>query len=528
MKKAILLTTAIAVFALTGCAHQNSSQGRVNKASGIIDAGLTRLGDQKTLRAGGSQFSEGIFMGASPERNNAALLPASVQQSGAVLLESRDPMTLVQIAQRLSEITGIPHILSLGPTGKLTSADGSIMTASDLAAVDSAATAGAPGAAPAPVRARPAPATNDGQLTMRPNLRGSLSEVLNQVTNTFDVEWTYSDGRVLFRDYVTRKYQISALPSTSSATSSIGANSISSESSISSDIWSEVEMALGGIVGDGANVSIGKTTGLVTVTAKVSDQNRVEEYIKQLNGVVGQQVSFDVNVFTIVLNDDSSMGVDLQAALNRSNGSISYGAPMGGNGTVGSVNIGVVRGDFSVDAMIGALSSQGKVSVSTRAGATTSNNRVAPINVIDKTAYLKEITVTEGSDGDDDRIERTPGEIETGFQMQLFPRVMNNREVMVQFTVRISELNDIKSFGEGNEAVQLPEVSTTSFEQQAVLENGQTLVLAGFERQRAETGRTSSAGGLFGFGGGQTASTSRVATVMMITPRIVGRGYESR
>ncbi|RMJ11748.1 hypothetical protein PHISP_08877, partial [Aspergillus sp. HF37] len=71
--------------------------------------------------------------------------------------------------------------------------------------------------------------------------------------------------------------------------------------------------------------------------------------------------------------------------------------------------------------------------------------------------------------------------------MHIFPRILNNRELMVQYSVRLSELQALKSVGEGAALVQLPEVSTTSFEQQAVLENGQTLVLAGFERTRAET-----------------------------------------
>jgi type II secretory pathway component GspD/PulD (secretin) len=96
--------------------------------------------------------------------------------------------------------------------------------------------------------------------------------------------------------------------------------------------------------------------------------------------------------------------------------------------------------------------------------------------------------------------------------------------MMVQYSVQISELTQLKSFGEGNNAIQLPEISTTSFEQQAVLENGQTLILAGFERDRATVGDDAMAtvGGL-PVGGAKTAETSRVATVMMITPRLINR-----
>lgn len=514
MKK-LVITTALASILLSGCSVSDTANTRTRNVDGVVDAGLSRLGDRKAIRAGGSQFSDGIFVGASAERSSAAMLPSHLQQSGAVRLESRDALTLEQISQRLSEISGIPHVLALGPTGKLTAVQDDARSASDVAA----STRDENGV---PVRRGAAPkAEPKNQMTIRPNLRGSLSEVLDQVTSPFEVEWTYADGRVIFRDYVTRKYQISALPGSTSANSEIGANSISSSSSLSSDVWKEIETALGSMVSEGANISLGSSTGLVTVTAKISDQNRVSEYVKEINGVVGQQVSFDVNIFTVNLDDEDSAGVDLVAALNGKHGSMNLTNTVGGSAALGNVNIGVIKGDVSINAMVQALSSQGKVSVTTRAGTTTSNNRVAPINVIDKTAYLKEVSISEDSDGDD-RIERTTDTVETGFQMQLFPRVLNNREMMVQYTVRLSELNNLAVFGEGNEAVQLPEVSTTSFEQQAVLENGQTLVLAGFERNRAEV-TDAKRGGFLSLGGTKVAKTSKIATVMMITPRIISR-----
>lgn len=515
MKK-LVITTALASMLLAGCSVSESAGNRTEGVNGVVDAGLSRLGDRKSVRAGGSQFSDGIFVGAAAERSSAALLPNRLQQSGAVRLESRDALTLDQISQRLSEITGIPHVLALGPTGQLTTVQSDAKSADEASPQSNERDAGGIPAR----RGAPKPEAKK-EMTIRPNLRGTLSEVLDQVTSPFEVEWTYADGRVIFRDYVTRKYQISALPGATEATSEIGANSISSSSSLQSDVWTEVETALGSMVSDGASISLGSSTGLVTVTAKISDQNRVAEYIKEINGVVGQQVSFDVNVFTVNLDDEDSAGVDLVAALNGKHGSLNMTNTYGGSTAMGNVNIGVIKGDVSINAMIQALSTQGKVSVSTRAGTTTSNNRVAPINVIDKTAYLKEVSISENGDGDD-RIERTTDTVETGFQMQLFPRVLNNREMMVQYTVRLSELNNLAVFGEGNEAVQLPEVSTTSFEQQAVLENGQTLVLAGFERQRAETTDTKS-GGFLSLGGNKVAKTQKIATVMMITPRIISR-----
>lgn len=527
----LLLSTTL----LAACANSDAND-RISRSENGVDLGLERMGDRNSVRAGGAQFTNDIYVGASRERNNSsAMLPASLQTAGAINLKSRDPMSLPEIAQRLSEITGLPHVMALGPTGSLVPLSQQIPDAASGAAAQAAEPAPGSEAAQSSrnravrTAAQMPPATGStgnadvDKITMRVDLRGSLSDVLDKVTSAFAIEWSYSDGRIIFRDFVTRKYHISSLPTTNTAASAIGSNSITSSSAISSDVWAEVRESLQNLVGDGATVSVGSTTGLVTITARVSDHNRISEYVDELNANLNQQIGFDVYIMTVNLNDEASQGLDLGVAIARgANGAVQFGgAPFASSSDMGSYNIGVIKGDVSVGAMVKALSSQGKVSVTTRAGTTTSNNRMSPIEVVDEYAYLKEATIEEDDDGDD-RIVRTADTVTTGFQMQLFPRILNNAEIMVQYTVRLSELNDIKTFGEGNEAIQLPEVSTTSFEQQAVLGNGQTLVLAGFERERV-TANEGKGVGMSGFNLTKGHDIQRVATVMMITPRLISR-----
>lgn len=507
--KPISLLVALTI-ALSGCAGGISrTEGQFNRTNDTVNAGLARFDQRAGVRAGGAQFSDGIYVGATPERRNAAvLLPSRLQAADAVRLQSRDPMGLTDIAQRLSEITGVPHLVALGPTGQVSEVA--------LETLKTAEEADQSEAIEALARSLSGAKTG-GDVTMRPNLKGPLSGILDEVGSTFDVEWSFSDGRVIFRDFITRQYQISALPSATQSSSSVGSDAIQSSSSLATDVWSEIRTALDGIVGDGANVSIGAATGMVTITARVSDQNRVQEYIQKLNMAVGQQITFDVNILTVALSDENAVGIDLQRAFQAVNAQALGAENIITRAGAGVVNIGLIDGDVDISAVAKALATQGKVSVTTRAGATTSNNRVAPIEVVDQRAYLREVALTTDSNGQS-RTSRTADTVTTGFQMQLFPRILNTRDIMVQYSVRLSELNDIKVFGDGNEAIQLPEVSTTSFEQQAVLENGQTLILAGFERNRAEV---SNSKGLFG--ASMDRRIDRVATLIMITPRIVGR-----
>lgn len=538
MKKKITLLAATSAIVLGACSGPAINNAKIDRTKAHVGMNLERLGERDSLRPGGSQFTDGIYVGAAAERNSfSALLPANLEKPGAIRLVSRIPMSLGTVAGALSEMTGIPHVMALGPTGQIVAASPE-ETKTAMQAVQESSQASAtevgPNARPAPRNATVTPSrrtsTNAPQsdLTIKPDLRGSLSDVLDKVANAFEVEWTYSDGRILFRDYVTRKYQITALPTTSTYASAVGSNAITSNTAITSDVWAEVRDTMKGLVGEQAQVSIGSTTGLVTVTAKVSDQNRVKEYIEQLNGSLAQQITFDVNVLTVNLSDTQNFGLDLSTAIAGADGTAQFGAaPFYGTDPsliAGPVNIGVISGEVQLGAIVQALSSQGQVSVSNRTGATTSNNRGVPIEVVEESAYLAEVSV-EKDDNGNQTVTRTPGTVTTGFQMQLLPRVMNNRDIMVHYTVRLSSLNDLKTFGTGNEAVQLPEVSTTSFEQQAVLKNGQTLVLAGFERERVSTGKDSGIGGTAaGANIGHSSSESKVATVLLITPRLVNKG----
>lgn len=522
-RKFILLGTASSLLLAAGCGEiDREVRAELGADVGRVDASLDRFGERPSIRAGGAQLSEGIFVAATPERSNAAaLLPASLQTAGAVRLESRDELSLPEIANRLSEATGIQHVVALGPTGKIVTDETGMRSALDVTegAAVNAATGGT-----GPNYISSEPKEGGETLRIRPNLRGPLSEVLNELSSNFEVEWTYSDGRVIFQDYVTRQYQIAALPTTTNGSSQIGSNNMTSSSATTTDMWSDIRTSLQGLIGQGSNMSISSGTGLITVTAKVSDQDRVAKYVKEINGTLSQQITFDVNVLTVTLTDSDNLTLDISAAFNGTNdagGGFANLAP--DNNNMGSINIGVVDGDFSLNALARALSSQGKVSVNTRAGATTSNNRMVPVEIVDTVGYVKESEISYDSD-DRQNIERTVDQVTTGFQLQILPRVMNNNDIMVQYSVRLSELIAMRNWGSEDNSIQLPEVSTTSFEQQAVIRNGQTLVLAGFERNRAETldeGPDRARLGLFG--GKRAVESKKVATVLLITPRLVNR-----
>ena len=526
LKKATILAL-VSTTALTACGDSPSqapARSKFDSDTARVNASFSRFGERQSVLPGSVQVSDEIYVGATRVRGgNASALPARMQSPSAVSLKSSRAMNLVTIASRLSEITGIQHIVSLGPTG-------TVVTAPAATGAPAIAAPGetAPAAPANNIVAMPAVAGSDvGNRTMIPNFSGPLPRVLDEVAGVFGVDWEYKDGRVIMRDYVTRQYHVSALPTTNKGSTEIGgsgssdnaSSSLSASSETALDVWNDIRSALTGLAGPGANISMSPTTGMITVTARSADQDRIASYIRDVNSVSNQQLSFDVNVLTVTLNDSDSHGIDLDAVFNPTGYNSSGTAATGS----GAVNIGVATGNFSLTAVVNALSRQGKVSVSQRAGTTTSNNRLTPINVVDSTSYVRGTTYNRDSNGNVISSDPDIETVDTGFQMQLLPRVVNNRDIMLQYVIRLSELTGMTTVEGTDGSYQLPQISETAMEQQAVLGNGQTLILSGFERNRVEIKDSGLSRKTLGFGGTKEASRSRVATVILIRPSLVKR-----
>jgi type II secretory pathway component GspD/PulD (secretin) len=483
-------------FALIGCdGTLERSQDTVASAQARTAQLNNDFYSRPPVRATGAQTSSANFV--APEVINlksSDRLPASAETSTSVVLISRDPLRLADIAARLSDITKIQHSVELGPNGT------EVQAGADGAAVASASRA--------------------GSLAIRPSLRGSLSSVLDKIGSAFDVEWTYEDGRVVFRDYVTRQYQLSAMP----VTSSMGFSAVETSSSSSLDMWDELQDGLRNVAGPNSQLSIGQGTGILTVTAMLSDQDRVRDYIATMNQTMGQQIAFDVNVLTVTARSAEAYGLDLESVAFGDSVTVDWRGGQNLPDPVGSVNVGIISGNFSLDAVITALSSRRNVSIETRAGATTTNFQMIPVEVVEETNYVSQVEVEIDDNGNAVQSIETDT-IVTGFQMQLLPRVLNTREILLRYSLDLSDLVALETFDSGDGSVQLPQVTRSKFEQQVILKNGQTLVLSGFERQRTETeNRGVGSPRFLGLGGVEKGDIRRASNIVFITPRLLSRG----
>jgi type IVB pilus formation R64 PilN family outer membrane protein len=290
---------------------------------------------------------------------------------------------------------------------------------------------------------------------------------------------------------------------------------------------------------------VSPATGTITVTASPAVIQRVGDYVETMRALLSKQVAMSVQVLNVTLSSEDKFDNNVSVLFRGSK----LGGAVGNGGTVTSTDplsavtnsLGssapgmgwaILSGKFSgSNAVVDALSQNGRVSVVTTASLTKVNGAPVPLQVVNRRGYLAQITVqqaatttTAGTTGVFEQL--TPGEVTTGFNMQLLPRILKDGNLLLHYSISVSELvgaqNGFDVFSSGGNQIQLPNVNMRNFIQQSIVPNGSTLVLAGFEQVRATENRTGMLNpDFFQLGGGRDAKNAREVVVILITPTLL-------
>lgn len=374
---------------------------------------------------------------------------------------------------------------------------------------------------------------------------GSLQDILNQLSNVYGSEWDYKGGVIHFTSEQSKTFMLHALANeitlTGSSSSTAGGESsnipeIEIDGTTTLEIWNEISEAVENIIGDQGRATFSPSTGSVTVTGRPEVLRRVENYLRYQNQMRLRRVAVSVQVLSIETTDTSSIGLDVGGLIKAALGG-DYSVLGAGNGTNG-LNASVVSNNILNTAVAGssntvstASNAQGAVLAALNASETvqrasivhsgsivTLSDQPAPLQVSRQIAYLARVS---SSGGDAASVSLEPDVIETGLFMSVLPRIVEDDRILMRLSVAITDADpNFRQFGTDAIQIELPEVETTGFLQNAVVGNGETLVLAGFEkRSDSKTDNKTPFG--FWLGGTRNTNQGRELLVLLINSRIL-------
>ncbi len=365
---------------------------------------------------------------------------------------------------------------------------------------------------------------------------GTLKGLLDSISTTTGYGWTFADNTVTFSKVISKTYTIMAIPGTNSyqntltnknksdnnsSSSGLGQSVSTGDSSADTaqtiktnyqyDTYKEIVEEVKGLLSSTGTVTANQGAGTITVRDSADKIKLVDNYIEEINTKLSRQVAINVQVYSLELNDDIEAGFNLNALFENADLSVIAGNVSNlSNNITASIVSGKLKGS---NATLSALREFGNASQVTSASGIVMSNQPLPALAVSKHAYLASMSTNTTDYGQTTDI--IPGEVTTGFSMTVTPHILERREVLLQYNVHLSSLEEMQRFSTNDVTVDLPQTTNRSFSQRMRMKMGQTLVLAGYAQEIKSNG----AKGGFLFGG---KSSSDGKSILIITVSLEG------
>lgn len=442
-------------------------------------------------------------------------LPSYLENKDGITLVSNRPITLYEIGDMINKTTslGVRYAPQMADD-VMKSADGNKPSAETINADW---------------------ATSDKMLV---SYQGPLSGFLNELSSRFGIWWKYEKKEIHFYKYITKTFVIYSLPTKPSMSVNVGgsqsgggtSSSVTLTSSVEVELWGNIEKSITSMISTDAKLTMAPSDGTITLTATPDDIKRVAIYINEQNRRLSRQVAISVKVLQVNMADSDSYGLDLKATFKDGTTSIAMAGSqsnIGADELTNGMTWGILSGKWTADTAIQAISTQNTTSLVTSGTVTTLNNKPAPIQVTQKQNYIAEMTKTNsGTDGNNYDISVTTEEIETGFTLDVLPRILEHGRMLVMFNLTLSDLIKLETVAFGNkddnQYIQNPKVESRAFTQEVAMTSGESLILTGFEKVNSvidKSGTGSAENSLLG--GNATAKKDRSILVIILTPVIL-------
>jgi len=314
------------------------------------------------------------------------------------------------------------------------------------------------------------------QSSVELNYSGNLEGLLDQIAAKTGLFWRYAAGAITFSRIDTQTFMIKAHPGTTKFSSDVaGTNTENSGGSMSvstssdTDFWGGLSESIKNLVSRSGRFVMDAKNGTVTVIDSVVNVRAVGRLIERYNELSLRQIVLNVEVLQIQLDESKETGLDWRAVskqISSMSGSklTLKGPAIPTNDNAGNIELALTGGNGQIESgklLIQALETFGKVSTAYSVSVTTTNRQPVPVGSLNNRAYVKQASpsaisatgiVTAGT--------LVPGIVQTGFAMTLVPTILDSNRIMLQSTMTISVLKELREFNGGGATVQTPEVDS--------------------------------------------------------------------
>jgi hypothetical protein len=383
-------------------------------------------------------------------------------------------------------------------------------------------------------------------------LTGKFEDVAKRLAAHYGLTIECSeDESVRFTKYITAMFRFPAVPGTtemhantakatnaqtgSNSSTSNTSGSFSGDSSLKFDAiqnsWAMLETELKTQATAGIKLTLNPNTGLILVRALPEDVDRLGKIIESEKKRVNRVVTYKVEVRSVGNNHGSQYGISADAIYQRlgsamrlqtlANSIVDQTQVSGIQETILAPLNGGYNSLAGSTLFVNALNEQEKTAsmyedyLSTQTGIPTTTTRTSQVVYLASTtpAPAGGIGVSSGTVG------LVPGQVTTGFVMQVLPIVQDDGSVNTRISLDVSQLEKIATLSSGqpgaSQTIQGPIVTQSQVQRSIPMRVGTTLLLTGFTMSSSQyTNRD-----LFGNIGGPSAvsSISTDAVVVLLT-----------
>lgn len=483
----------VSLITLGACSSQQP--GFESDTTDLITAQTDALaGKSATMRRGGAVDADRAFLGRNMDRSNNQFVvdhgkpfPAQFERADSLEIVTPEPASIQQIELLMQELTGLNVVVRTRyQTGE-----------EDL---------------DIPINKK-----------IRVNHKGSLSQLVRTVASRFDLAWSFDGETILFDRMDTRSYDL-PLPATNGSISAslsgvkVAGNSVSSTKNVALDPWKEISEALEALIEKPGKVTVSPNTGQVTIFAPASAQEEAAKIVKNFEELYSSRIGLEIATFYVDTKKSAQLTADLGVSVNSGNLKASLGQ---GLASAMQGGIGVISGsDVSASFNLRNIAGSAAVSDYQMSNTVAQNGVVAPVVLTNSQKYVSEIK----SSGEDKAPSVQTDYIDSGISIYSLPRLMRNGKIHLSVWVTQAELNSLETFNTGSGFVQLPDSDQRAVEYTLIMEPGETLVMGGYEQERASTERSGGLGGLgaLGLRDSREGGTQRSRMVLMVRPTLIG------